>query len=163
MASTSLSPADKQRLFDQILPRLDEILTSTMPRDEKLDFLVHLLRNDIPYYNWVGFYIVDPTEDAMLLLDRYAGAETDHTRIPFGRGICGQAAATGETFVVQDVSAESNYLSCSVQTKAEIVMPVFKDGEMTGQIDIDSHTLNPFTDEDTRFLEAICQKVAPIL
>lgn len=163
MASALLAPTEKQRLFDLILPRLDEILASSMPRDEKLDFLVHLLRNDVPYYNWVGFYVVALDVPETLVLDRYAGEPTDHTRIRFGEGICGQAAATGKNFVVQDVSQETNYLSCSIHVKSEIVVPVFHQGRMLGQIDIDSHTLSPFTAEDSRFLETVCQKVAPIL
>ncbi|MDX2062705.1 MAG: GAF domain-containing protein [Bacteroidia bacterium] len=163
MAQALLATDEKRRLFDQILPRLDEILTSTMPREEKLDFVVNLLRNDVPHYDWVGFYLVDPTEDRTLVLGPYAGEPTDHTRIAFGQGICGQAAVTGQNFIVQDVSKETNYLSCSIHVKSEIVLPIFFEGRMTGQIDIDSHSVAPFTAEDEQFLAAVCQKVAPVL
>lgn len=153
----------KQKLFEQILPRIDEIVASSMLRTEKLEFICNLLRNDVPYYNWVGFYFVDPNADRMLDLGPYAGEHTDHTRIAFGQGICGQAADTGKNFVIQDVSKETNYLSCSVTVKSEVVIPIFLDGKLLGELDIDSHMLNPFSPEDEHFLEAICQKVAPVL
>jgi len=81
-------------------------------------------------------------------------------RIPFGRGICGQAAERKETFVVQDVSKETNYLSCSPEVKSEIVVPIMKDGRVLGELDIDSHSLAPFTDEDREFLENICRLIS---
>ncbi len=91
------------------------------------------------------------------------GAPTDHTRIPFGKGICGQAAATENTFIVQDVTLETNYLSCSPDVRSEIVVPILKDGVVVGELDIDSHALAPFTDQDQAFLDAVCAQVAPLL
>ena len=93
----------------------------------------------------------------------YVGAATDHTIIPYGKGICGQVALSNETFVVPDVHDQDNYLSCSIDTKAEIVVPIMKNGENIGQIDIDSHTLNPFTKEDREMLEWLCEEVAKIM
>lgn len=161
MASALLSPADKPRLFADILPRLAEVAHSTLPREERADFIVNLLRNDVPYYDWVGFYLVDPASPRELVLDRFAGDPTDHLRIAFGQGICGQAAERIDTFLVQDVSAENNYLSCSMHVKAEIVLPILHNDQLVGEIDIDSHTLAPFSPEDTEFLKAICTLVAP--
>ena len=99
----------------------------------------------------------------MLVLGPYAGEPTDHTRIPFGQGICGQVAESLQNFVVQDVNQETNYLSCSIHVKAEIVLPILKDGAFIAQLDIDSHILNPFTDEDLQFLEDVCRMVQPVL
>jgi GAF domain-containing protein len=100
----------------------------------------------------------------LLELGEYEGEATEHTQIPFGRGICGQVAVSGQTFVVPDVSAQDNYLACSLTTKAEIVLPIFAtDGRMLGQIDIDSHTLNPFTPDDELLLGYICQRVGALL
>lgn len=124
--------------------------------------LCDLLRKNVPHYNWVGFYFMN-NENQMLEIGPYSGAETEHTRIPYGRGICGQVAESGETFLVQDVNAESNYLACSIETKAEIVLPIFKGDKLVAQLDIDSHYLNPFTEEDSAFLETICQKVSGII
>lgn len=114
-----------------------------------------LLFNQIPHYNWVGFYFMNNEKQA-LELGPYAGAETEHTVIPYGRGICGQVAVSGKPFLVEDVSIEENYLSCSVATKAELVVPIYKGEELVAQIDIDSHKRNPFTMHDEDFLKQIC-------
>ena len=147
----------------EIKKRLSIILES--PKDnstEKLQKICHLLDQEIPYFNWTGFYFRNGEKEE-LILGPYVGAETDHTIIPFGKGICGQVALSNETFVVPDVSKEENYLSCSVSTKSEIVVPIFKNGENIGQIDIDSHELNPFTTEDREMLEWLCKEVSKIL
>ena len=99
----------------------------------------------------------------MLELGAYVGASTDHTRIPFGKGICGQVAESGEVFVVPDVSAQDNYLACSIETQSEIVVPIYKDGELIGQLDIDSHTKDAFSPADQAKLEAVCRAVADAL
>jgi L-methionine (R)-S-oxide reductase len=163
MNATLLSPDAKTRLYADLLVRIGEVAYSTMPREERLDFIVNLLRNDVPHYDWVGFYLVDPHSPRELVLDRYAGDATDHTRIAFGEGICGQAAERLDTFVVQDVSQESNYLSCSIHVKSEIVLPILHQGALVGELDIDSHTVAPFTPEDTTFLQAVCDRVAPFV
>uniref|UniRef100_A0AAU6WWF9 GAF domain-containing protein n=1 Tax=Chryseobacterium endophyticum TaxID=1854762 RepID=A0AAU6WWF9_9FLAO len=143
--------------------RLSSILESPKHNtEEKLEKVCHLLDQEISYFNWTGFYFKNGDKDE-LKLGPYVGAPTDHTIIPYGKGICGQVAVSNETFVVPDVHEESNYLSCSIDTKAEIVVPIFKDGQNIGQIDIDSHTVNPFTDEDRELLEWLCNEVAKIL
>ena len=93
----------------------------------------------------------------------YVGEPTDHTIIPFGKGICGQVAVSNENFVVPDVDAQDNYLACSLSVKAEIVVPIFVNGQNIGQIDIDSGTTDPFTEKDERFLEFVCQEVSNLL
>jgi len=102
-----------------------------------------LLVENVPHYDWVGFYLVDKAKKE-LVLGPFVGEPTEHVRIPFGRGICGQAAERRTTFVVQDVSKEGNYLACSPKVKSEIVIPLFKGGEIIGELDIDSHTLSPW-------------------
>lgn len=130
--------------------------------NDKLLKICQLLDKEIEYFNWTGFYFRNGDKEE-LVLGPYIGAETEHSVIPFGRGICGQVAVSNNTFVVPDVSEESNYLSCSLQTKAEIVVPIIKNGENIGQIDIDSHTLNPFTEEDIALLEWLCEEIAKII
>ncbi len=115
------------------------------------------LYDNVPYYNWVGFYLVDG--DKMLKLGPYVGEPTIHTRIAFGDGICGQAAETMKNFVVQDVSKEQNYLSCNPSVKSEIVIPLIKNGKVIGELDIDSHYLSPFDERDEEFLEWICNNL----
>ena len=145
--------------FEELKPKITEITTnSAISREEKLLKICELLSNSIDYYNWVGFYFANQ-ETKTLHLGPYVGAETDHTVIPFGKGICGQVAVSNENFVVPDVAAQDNYIACSFTVKSEIVVPLFVNGKNIGQIDIDSHVLNPFTEEDERFLEFVNEKI----
>lgn len=149
--------------MSELKKRLSSILESPKHNtEEKLQKVCHLLDQEISYFNWTGFYFKNGDKNE-LKLGPYVGAETDHTIIPYGKGICGQVAVTNETFVVPDVHLQDNYLSCSIDTKAEIVVPIFKNGENIGQIDIDSHTLDPFTKEDLELLEWLCNEVSKIL
>lgn len=130
--------------------------------DQRLGEICELLKAEIPYYTWVGFYFKNGDKNE-LKLGPFAGEPTDHTIIPFGKGICGQVAVSNQNFVVPDVKAQDNYIACSIHVKAEIVVPLFKNGENIGQIDIDSNVPDPFTEEDERFLEFVNEKVAEIL
>ena len=149
--------------MSEIKKRLSSILESpTHNTEAKLQKICQLLDQEISYFNWTGFYFKNGGKEE-LILGPYVGAETDHTVIPFGKGICGQVAVSNETFVVPDVHEQDNYLSCSIDTKAEIVVPIIKNGENIGQIDIDSHTLDPFTAEDREMLEWLCDEIAKII
>lgn len=149
--------------MSELKKRLSSILESPKHNtDEKLQKVCHLLDQEISYFNWTGFYFKNGDKDE-LKLGPYVGAETDHTIIPYGKGICGQVAVSNETFIVPDVHLQDNYLSCSIDTKAEIVIPIFKNGENIGQIDIDSHTIDPFTKEDLELLEWLCNEVSKIV
>jgi len=148
--------------MENLNKRIDVIFASQISVEDKLQKVCQLLSDEIEHYNWVGFYFKNGDKNE-LKLGPYVGAETDHTIIPYGKGICGQVAESNETFIVPDVYAQDNYLACSIETKAEIVMPIFKNGENIGQIDIDSHTIDPFTDADTKLLEYICNKVSEII
>ncbi|MEZ7515197.1 GAF domain-containing protein [Flavobacterium frigidarium] len=148
--------------FQELQPKVTEITTaSALSRDEKLLAICQLLNENIEYYNWVGFYFANH-ETQTLHLGPYIGAETDHTVIPFGKGICGQVAVSNDNFVVPDVGAQDNYIACSFTVKSEIVVPLFVDGKNIGQIDIDSHVIDPFTAEDERFLEFVNAEVAKL-
>lgn len=143
--------------------RLSSIIESPkQSTDEKLQKICQLLDSEVPYFNWTGFYFKNGDKNE-LKLGPYVGAATDHIIIPYGKGICGQVAVSNETFEVPDVHEQDNYLSCSIDTKAEIVVPIFKNGENIGQIDIDSHTINPFTHEDKEMLNWLCEELGKIL
>jgi len=148
--------------FADRLPKLLALIEEKeLPFEDRLKALCVFLKFDFEHYDWVGFYLADPHAERMLVLGPYIGAPTGHTLIPFGRGICGQAAETLETFVVQDVNAESNYLSCSVNVKSEIVLPIIlPSGKLVAELDIDSNTLAAFKPEDQAFLEQICAHLA---
>ena len=148
--------------FKDLEPKITEILINDIPAvHDKLMEICAFLSNNVPYYNWVGFYFANH-ETKTLHLGPYYGAPTDHTVIPFGKGICGQVANSNKNFVVPDVAAQDNYIACSITVKSEIVVPLFVDGENIGQIDIDSHTIDPFTEADERFLEFVNSEIAKL-
>ncbi len=150
-------------MFDALKQQISTIIDdSNFNVNAKLQEICNLLKDSISYYDWVGFYFKNGNKNE-LKLGPYAGEPTDHTIIPFGKGICGQVAVSNQNFVVPDVAAQDNYIACSITVKAEIVVPLFVNGENIGQIDIDSNTPDPFTTADERFLEFVNQKVAEIL
>lgn len=149
--------------FTTLKPKIKNILAKeTESIEQRLKEVCMLLQAHIDYYDWVGFYFANEKEKT-LHLKAFAGEPTDHTVIPFGKGICGQVAVSNKNFVVADVTAQDNYIACSITVKSEIVIPLFKDGKNIGQIDIDSHIADPFSEEDERFLEWVNAEVAKIL
>jgi L-methionine (R)-S-oxide reductase len=145
---------------EKILKQVDEIIETNTGREKKLLAICELLDREIEVFDWTGFYLASNAEKRMLELGPYVGEATDHTRIAYGTGICGQAAETLDTFVVQDVSKADNYLACSVDVKSEIVVPVMKGDQFVGELDIDSHTLNAITPEIKELCEEVCQRVS---
>ena len=148
--------------FDILKPKITEITNDkNLEIDEKLFAVCKYLNQEVPHYNWVGFYFANH-ETQTLHLGPYVGAPTDHTTIPFGKGICGQVAVSNQNFVVPDVSAQDNYIAFSFTVKSEIVVPLFVNGKNIGQIDIDSHELDPFDSNDERFLEFVNEEVSKL-
>lgn len=150
-------------MFESLKTKVEEIVSNaTLDSSSKMERICQALSNDVDYYDWVGFYFKNG-DKRELKLGPYVGEPTDHTIIPFGKGICGQVAESNQNFVVPDVHAQDNYIACSLTVKSEIVVPLFKNGENIGQIDIDSNTPDPFTEADERFLEWVNEQVARIL
>ena len=125
-------------------------------RDIMMD-TVNLLRCERPHYSWVGIYLL---VEETLVLGPYVGKPTPHTRIPLNQGICGAAASSGKTVIVDDVNADPRYLACSLETRSEIVVPIARDGEILGEIDIDSDSPAAFTADDRKLLEAVSEILA---
>jgi GAF domain-containing protein len=148
--------------INRLKNKVDSIFENTNTTNEKLKAICDVLESEISYYDWVGFYFKNGDKDE-LKLGQYTGEETAHTIIPFGKGICGQVAVSNQNFVVQDVSNQENYISCGWKVKSEIVIPIFVNKKNIGQIDIDSHTANVFTDNDEQLLEYVCEKFGTIL
>lgn len=117
------------------------------------------LQKEVDAYDWVGFYMANHAKKT-LHLKAFAGIPTDHEVIPFGKGICGQVAVTNDNFIVDDVSAQDNYIACDMHVKSEIVIPLFSKGENIGQIDIDSNKIKAFTEKDAIFLEQLNTVIA---
>ena len=148
--------------FDTIKPQVSTILQNKdIDVKHRLEAICTLLRDSVAHYDWVGFYFKNEDKPELKLLS-YAGEPTEHTIIPFGKGICGQVAVSNQNFVVPDVTAQDNYIACSISVKSEIVVPLFVNGENIGQIDIDSSQKNPFSEADERFLEWVNEQVATL-
>jgi L-methionine (R)-S-oxide reductase len=145
-----------------LLAEIERAIGAAADRDAALAAVCRLLAERQPGYDWVGFYLVYPARPRELVLGPFVGAPTEHTRIPFGRGICGQVAEREETMVVEDVAAEANYLACSLAVRSEIVVPILAAGRFVGQLDIDSHAPARFGPADRALCEAICAQLAPL-
>lgn len=155
-----MNATEELSIQEKLISSAEEILSRQVTRDEKLFAICELLADEVPTFNWVGFYMADPDGKDELVLGPFVGARTDHNRIPFGKGICGQVALSHETIVSQDVYAEENYLACSIDVQSEIVVPVMKGGEFVAQLDIDSHTKNSITQEQQEILEKMCTMIS---
>ena len=147
--------------FSLLLNEIEALFISGANRIEILLSICKLLKEKVYHYDWVGFYIADH-EKRELILGPFAGKSTEHTVIPFGKGICGQVAESKSAKIVQDVNREDNYISCSLEVQSEIVVPVLKNGIFMAEIDIDSHSPFPFTKEDEDFLAAVCNKISTL-
>ena len=147
--------------INKLKNKIIHIIDENVNIEETLQVICDYLKDNINYFDWVGFYFKNGDKQE-LKLAQYTGKPTEHIIIPFGKGICGQVALINKNFVVQDVSEQNNYISCGIAVKSEIVIPIFKNGENIGQIDIDSHQKSPFTKEDEKLLEFVCEQVATI-
>ena len=149
--------AARQMTIQQQLAReLSTMAEAAGSVDDLMSIVVGRLQERLAHFDWVGFYMIEkgrPGEEPVLVLGPYVGAVTQHTRIPLNQGICGAAASSGRTVVVDDVSADPRYLACSVETKSEIVAPVRVKGEVVGELDVDSHTPAAFQADDRQLVE----------
>ncbi len=159
---TYFAMTQKDIPWEQLLDETRIILQDAADREEAMQHICALLHREVPHYDWVGFYMVDPLADKELVLGPYVGEPTEHTRIRFGEGICGQAAETRKTYIVDDVNKESNYLACSPTVQSEIVVPVLKGEELIGEIDIDSDTRGAMGHKDRELLESVARDVAEL-
>ena len=139
---------------EEVRKELTELVQAAPTAQDLMQRMVKLLHDRMLKYNWVGFYMLEPgAKPPVLVLGAFEGAMTPHTRIPLHQGICGAAASSGQTVVVDDVSKDPRYLACSLETKSEIVVPVFVRGEVVGELDIDSHFPAAFTKEHQELVQ----------
>ena len=153
----------KERLLSELLGEIEGLVSSQGEGNALLERVCGLLKERVESYDWVGFYLVDVERERELVLGPFAGEPTDHKRIRFGQGICGQAADLLKVFIVPDVTKESNYLSCNARVRSEIVIPLFRGETLVGELDIDSHLPDPFDEKDRLFLEKVGALVVPLL
>jgi GAF domain-containing protein len=146
--------------LNELIPELDSLASATDSAQSLMKGIVALLHSKLTRYNWVGFYMLEKEADRdMLVLGPFKGTMTPHTRIPLLQGICGAAASSGKTIVVDDVNADPRYLACSLETKSEIVVPVFVKSKVVGELDVDSHFRAAFGAEDRK----LCEHAAAVL
>lgn len=150
----------KAQKLDEIRKEALRLSGEKRSADQLMESITSLLNAEMLKYNWVGFYMLDETTDPpVLVLGHYWGAMTPHTRIPLHQGICGAAASSGKTVVVDDVKKDPRYLACSLETKSEIVVPIFVHGKVAGELDIDSHFSAAFGPEDRELIECCAELV----
>ncbi len=150
----------------ELAKELTTLAESADTVEDLMSIVVGRLQARLGHYDWVGFYMIEKGgigEDPVLVLGPYVGAVTQHKRIPLNQGICGAAASTGRTLVVDDVSKDPRYLACSIETKSEIVVPIAVKGEVVGELDIDSHTPAAFTPDDRQLVEHCARLVGQYL
>jgi GAF domain-containing protein len=153
MSATNPKSAD-------IILELDALARTAASADALMNGIAALLHSKFTKYNWVGFYVLEHESDGnILVLGPFKGTMTPHTRIPLNQGLCGAAASSGMTFVINDVAKDPRYLACSLETKSEMVVPVFVHGKVVGELDIDSHFLAAFRLSDRK----LCEHAAAVL
>jgi L-methionine (R)-S-oxide reductase len=140
-------------VFRDIVSEIERFAETAKDLTSLQEFCVGIIAGRLSHYNWVGFYMLDPGDESVLVLGPFRGAPTEHVRIPVTQGICGAGVAQGETVIVEDVATDPRYLACSLETRSEIVVPIRANGKIVGEIDIDSHMINAFDADDRSFLE----------
>ena len=141
------------------LDAVDRLINVGGEADELLRRVVDVLHDRVPHYSWVGIYFV---EGGDLRLGPWQGpTATEHVRIPIGQGVCGAAAASGETEVVDDVNADPRYLACFPSTRSEIVVPVKYEGRVVAELDVDADEPAAFDEDDRSFLERVALLISP--
>jgi GAF domain-containing protein len=149
--------------MNALLAHIRELAAAASTMEALERGIVEAIAARLPHYNWTGFYWLDPGDAKTLVLGAFVGEPTPHVRIPVTQGICGAAVASGETVVVDDVNADPRYLSCSIKTKSEIVVPIRAHCKVVGEIDIDSHTPAAFTEFDRGFVEEAARIVGAFI
>ena len=143
-------------------PLLKDLEAIARP-DHRDDFLLEtarVIQRHYPAYNWVGYYFLKGDK---LHVGPYLGKPTPHTVIDLHKGICGAAVSQKATIVVDDVNADPRYLSCSLETKSEIVIPLVVNNTIIGELDIDSSTRAAFSNEDKKLLEQAAEYIGRVL
>lgn len=158
MATTSNPTKIDVTKINEVRNAVDLLYSEGRTADQLMEGITSLLNEQMLKYNWVGFYMLEEgANPPVLVLGHYRGAMTPHTRIPLNQGLCGAAASSGKTVVVDDVHKDSRYLACSLETKSEIVVPIFVSGKVVGELDIDSHFPAAFSVKDRELIEYCSQ------
>jgi GAF domain-containing protein len=146
-----------------LLREFESLAKTGLSATSLMERVARRLHEKMTRYNWVGFYLVDPADSGILLVGPYAGSFTPNARIPLDRGLCGAAAMTRQTVVVDDVSKDPRYLSGSTMVVSEIVVPISVRRELAGELDIESYFPATFSKPEQEFVEACARLVGGYL
>jgi L-methionine (R)-S-oxide reductase len=146
--------------IDEVRNEITALAQAAPTAKDLMQGVCKLLHDSMLKYSWVGFYMLEAgAQPPALVLDAFVGAMTPHMRIPLNQGICGAAASSGKTVVVDDVSKDPRYLACSLETKSEIVVPIFVKNQVAGELDVDSHFSAAFGAEDQKLVQYCAEVV----
>jgi L-methionine (R)-S-oxide reductase len=148
---------------DELLQEFREFATTASTTDALMRHMAQRLHETMTRYNWVGFYLVDPADPGILLIGPFVGSFTPNERIPLDQGLCGAAASTRQTIVVDDVSNDPRYLTGSTMVNSEIVVPIFARNKLAGELDVESYFPATFAKEEQTFVEACAAIVGKYL
>lgn len=148
---------------EELLQEFHNVARTAPNADVLMQAIAKRLHETMPRYNWVGFYLIDPADAGVLIVGPYMGSFTPNARIPLNTGLCGAAASTGQTVVVDDVSKDKRYLAGSSLVKSEIVVPIFAREKLEGELDVESYFTGRFTKAEQTFVEACAHEVAKYL
>lgn len=141
-------------IHEELLKEFEKLVPSAASPESLMQRMCDRLHEEIPRYNWVGFYLMDKDDSGVLLVGPHTGSFTPNIRIPLDRGLCGAAATSGKTIVVDDVKKDPRYLAGSDLVKSEIVVPMFSGKKLLGELDVESYFVGTFNSKEQEFLEA---------
>jgi L-methionine (R)-S-oxide reductase len=150
-------------VHDELLREFQDFASHAPTAESMMQHICHTLHEKMTRYNWIGFYLVDPSDPGVLLVGPFVGSFTPNARIPLDTGLCGAAASTGQTVVVHDVSADPRYLCGSAMVKCEIVVPIFAKKNLAAELDVESYFAGTFTEPEKDFVEACAAVVGNYL
>lgn len=153
-----MTPAQRE-----LLQELQSFAATASTAQSLMERMVARLHEKMTRYNWVGFYLVDPADPGYLIVGPFAGSFTPNARIPLTTGLCGAAASSGKVVVVQDVTADPRYLAGSSMVKSEMVVPLFTNKKLAGELDVESYFADTFPKSEQEFVEACAAVVATYL
>jgi GAF domain-containing protein len=150
-------------VHEELLREFQNFAKTASTAQALMDRMAQRLHEKMTRYNWVGFYLVDAADPGVLVVGPFVGSFTPNARIPLDTGLCGAAATTGQTVVVQDVTKDPRYLAGSSMVNSEIVVPISVKGKLAGELDIESYFANTFDRSEQEFVEACAMVVARYL
>jgi L-methionine (R)-S-oxide reductase len=150
-------------MHEELLQEFKNFANTASTAESLMDHIARRLHEKLARYNWVGFYLIDPSNSRILLVGPYVGSFTPNARIPLDTGLCGAAATTGQTIVVHDVKKDPRYLAGSSLVSSEIVVPISVKGKLAAELDIESYFTNTFDRTEQDFVEACSAVVGKYL